>query len=84
MNKLILYSRSDLPKNYTGEIYYHSHPMTCFYKKGEYHNENGPAIIFPNGNKEYHLDGVLLSKEKWFSKLSEDQKEKLLWHLDTI
>ncbi len=32
---------------------------------GEFHNPNGPAAIYPNGNIEYWLDGIIYSKERW-------------------
>jgi len=28
-----------------------------YFKNGKYHRENGPAIIWPNGDKEWYLNG---------------------------
>lgn len=37
---------------------------------GEFHNEDGPAIEFPNGKKEYCLNGFCYStKEQWQEEL---------------
>ena len=40
--------------------------------KFEWHNENGPSIIYPNGNERYFLNNKKYSKEEW-------ERERLKW-----
>jgi hypothetical protein len=40
-----------------------------WYKHGVYHRENGPAIIWCDGKKNYFLDGAGYSKEEWQAEL---------------
>jgi hypothetical protein len=35
------------------------------YRNGSRHNENGPAIEYPNGNKIWYLNGERLTKKQW-------------------
>ncbi len=34
-----------------GNIFYYN-------KKGKYHNDNGPAVIWTNGDKEWYMNGI--------------------------
>jgi hypothetical protein len=45
-------------KNHNGIIYYHD--ATSWYKDGKHHREDGPAIEWKNGDKEWILNGKLL------------------------
>lgn len=50
-----------------------------FNEAGCYHREDGPAIIASNGDKYFFLEGLSLSKEEWFAKLTLEQKENIIW-----
>ena len=52
---------------------------TEWYIHGELHREDGPAVIFPNGKIHWYLNDTIYSKEDWFKKLTEEQKEKMLY-----
>lgn len=36
--------------------------FTKYYLEGELHREDGPALIFPSGDKYYYLNGVNVEK----------------------
>jgi hypothetical protein len=36
-----------------------------YVKDGKLHNADGPAVIYPNGKEEYHLNGFQYSKEDY-------------------
>jgi hypothetical protein len=36
-------------------------------------------VIFPNGKIHWYLNDTIYSKEDWFKKLTEEQKEKMLY-----
>lgn len=42
-------------------------------KYGELHREDGPALNYFDNSKGWGLDGVIYSKEEWFSKLTPEQ-----------
>jgi hypothetical protein len=42
-----------------------------YIKDGKLHNPDGPALIYPNGKEEYHVNGFKYSKEN-FKKLKKD------------
>ena len=55
-----------------------------YYIMGERHRESGPAYICydENGNihlEEYYINGKVLTREKWYSRLSTEQKVNLLF-----
>jgi antitoxin component YwqK of YwqJK toxin-antitoxin module len=55
-----------------------------YYLNGKRHREDGPAFIryHENGNvlyEHYYLNGKVLTKEKWYSKLTTEQKVNLLY-----
>ena len=39
-----------------------------YIKDGKLHNAEGPAVIHPDGTEEYHLNGILYTKDQ-FKKL---------------
>lgn len=49
--------RCNIPAEFTGvcKIFYHN--TIYHYKNGKCHNENGPAIIYKDGAKEWYIDG---------------------------
>ncbi len=51
---------------------------------GQLHREDGPAAILLRDSKinYYFLNGVKLTKEVWFDKLTPEQRAEVLWHLD--
>jgi hypothetical protein len=36
-----------------------------YIKDGKLHNAEGPAVIYPNGKEEYHLNGFQYSKDEY-------------------
>lgn len=49
-------SFTEVPKNYTG-IAIRSNGSKCWYKEGKTHREDGPAVEYYNGTKEWWIDG---------------------------
>ena len=47
-----------IPKNFTGIIDYEN-GTKYWYKEGEYHREDGPAIEFSSGGKQWYFEGKL-------------------------
>jgi hypothetical protein len=39
-----------------------------WYKYGKLHREDGPAVIYSNGRKEYYLNG------KWYKNITSDEE----------
>ena len=54
---------SDVPYNYTGIVEYKNGSIE-YYLNGEYHREDGPAVIFSNGRKDWYLKDKRISTEK--------------------
>ncbi len=77
---LILKSWNDIPDNFTGVIIVRDNYE--WYLDGEYHREDGPAIMFLNFPKEWWLHGSQYSQEEWFNALTPEQKEKAIWNMD--
>lgn len=69
----------DIPKNYTGIVYYESFSYTTksYLKDGKLHRRSGPAVTYQNrdlsGHEEYWLDGKEYSKDDW-KKLLKNKK----------
>lgn len=74
---------SDIPKNYTGIVYYESFSYTTksYYKDGKLHRRNGPAVIYQHrdlsGHEEYWLNGKKYSEDKWRQQLKKKKKISL-------
>jgi len=50
--------------------YKYSNGTQFWYFEGDLHREEGPAIIWPDGKKEWFLDGVRFYEEsKWLNKV---------------
>jgi antitoxin component YwqK of YwqJK toxin-antitoxin module len=50
----------------------------CYIINRKHHREDGPAYIFYNENgsiryESYYIDGVQISKEEWYNRLSESK-----------
>jgi hypothetical protein len=45
------------------------------------HRVDGPAVEYANGTKVWYLNGIYLPQEKWFERLSEEDKLKAIWNL---
>jgi hypothetical protein len=54
----------------------------CWYKDGKLHREDGPALIYSYGNKEYWLNNKCLSKEEWWNRLSHEMRLKVLFDVE--
>lgn len=48
--------------------------FTCWFKQGLLHNENGPAIQYPDYRKDWYLNGIEYSEEEFNNYL---EKKKL-------
>jgi len=46
-------------------------------KDGKLHNTDGPAVIYPDGKEEYHLNGFQYSKDEY--KKRKKEGEGLPW-----
>jgi len=56
----------------SGPAYDDGKAHKAFYKHGEIHNLQGPAVFWPNGREEYWIEGVQYpSKEAWEQRLTE-------------
>lgn len=57
--KRICYHREDGPaiESISGTKYW--------FKNGELHYDKGPAVVFANGDLEYWLNGIKISKKHW-------------------
>lgn len=42
-----------------------------FIKEGKLHNAEGPAVIYPDGKEEYHINGFQYTKDE-FKKLKKE------------
>ena len=50
-----------------------SHDGTIRYiKDNKLHTPDGPAVIYPDGKEEYHLNGILYNKDE-FKKLKKSE-----------
>ena len=58
----------------------YAHGGKSWWANGIIHRMDGPAVIRSDGKIFWYLNGEMLrDKEKWFEKLPEDQKLKLLY-----
>lgn len=76
-----------IPPQFTGKVIFRNCGSDIgyqFFKNGMRHSAEGPAIIFWElglPKKHFYLyDTHIENKEKWFSLLSEEEKEKALWN----
>ena len=46
------------------------------------HKEDGPAVIYYNGQQEWYLNGNKVSPMEIFDNLTPEQKAEAIWHLD--
>jgi len=58
MNSINSNSWVDVPGGYTGHVKY-TNGIQEWYKNGQRHREDGPAIINPNGTQYWYLNGKL-------------------------
>lgn len=56
MNKLCVYSISQVPKNYTGFVE-DVEANHSWWVNGRYHREDGPAVIWADGTKVWYKNG---------------------------
>ncbi len=66
--------------NFTGVICYLGHYM--WYVNNKKHRDDGPAVIYSDGSKQWLLDGFFYSQEEWFELLTPEEKEKALFNMD--
>lgn len=60
MKKLAVIDLKDIPKNFTGIAEYPNGDREC-YKEGKLHREDGPAVEYSNGEKEWWIDGARIT-----------------------
>ncbi len=51
-------------------------------KDGKLHNADGPAVIYPDGKEEYHLNGFQYSKDEY--KKRKKEGEGLPWYKSSV
>jgi hypothetical protein len=51
-------------------------------KDGKLHNADGPAVIYPDGKEEYHLNGFQYSKDEY--KKHKKEGEGLPWYKSSV
>ena len=56
MNTIKLKSRKDVPQDYTGIVEWDNESKAWF-KNGNLHREDGPAVIYYDDYKKWYLDG---------------------------
>jgi hypothetical protein len=49
---------------------------------GLIHRVDGPAIEGSNGSKDWCLNGIYLSQEEWFERLSKEDKLNVIWGME--
>lgn len=74
MERLKLEPYEDVPKNYTGMIEY-SDETVRWYKKGERHRLDGPAVVWPDGTKFWFREGLLHRTDGPAKELENNRKE---------
>jgi hypothetical protein len=55
-----------------------------FDDEGEFHCDVGPAIIYPNGNYHWFVNGKRYLFNDWCKKLSKTDEEKMLLRLQYV
>ncbi len=72
-----------MPINFSGVVYVKLEKRYHWYLNGQLHREDGPAVEYISGLKQWYLNGKPYSKEEWFEKLTTDeQKDKALFNMD--
>jgi len=59
----------------------HNYGNISWRVNGLYHREDGPAEIWPDGIKYWHLNGFRYSFEDWLEKLNKSDEEKLFFRI---
>ena len=49
---------------------------------GELHREDGPAVKWSDGDKEWWLNGKCYSLEEYMELISDENRDKILFNLD--
>jgi len=62
-NGKLLHRSNKIRTDVFQQILENLHNPIVFMEDGVYHREDGPAIIYPNGNKEWWFRGVKYSSE---------------------
>ena len=53
-----------------------------WYQNGVKHRIDGPATLWVDGSREWWYHGVQMTAGELFEKLTDEEKEKVLWKLD--
>ncbi len=71
----------NVPENFTGVVKFSTYDI--WFLNGEYHRDDGPAVIYEEGLKSWWLYNIRYdSQEEWFDSLTSEQKEKAIWNMD--
>ena len=50
---------------FTGRKVWEGSKIIYYYRKGFYHREDGPAIIYPGGSTYYYLNGKQMTDQEY-------------------
>lgn len=53
-----------------------------YIKDGKLHNADGPAVVYPDGKEEYHLNGFQFTKDEF--KKRKKEGEGLPWYKSSV
>ena len=56
--------------------------MTEYWVDGKLHREDGPAVIYSDGYKEWWLNDVPVSAQEVFDRLTDEEKNEVIWNMD--
>lgn len=70
-----------VPRDFTG-ICRHPLGTLVWYENGKVHRKDGPAIIYYTGERRWYFDGSISSKEEVFEKLTDEERDKVIWNMD--
>jgi len=53
----VFYSFNQVPENYSGLCYIATEGCKCWYKNGDFHRNNNPAVVWDTGREEWYQNG---------------------------
>jgi len=80
MKTIKVKSYKEIPKNFTGVVEY-PNGSKIWYKEGDYHREDGPAVEFLSGYKEWYINGFRHREDGPAVEFSNGYKQ---WWIDNI
>jgi hypothetical protein len=55
--------------------------ITWYNEEGQFHREDGPACIYPNGDVEWFIKGEWYSFDDWCIELNKSDEDKMMLRL---